>query len=145
VIKHFHVGVKGVIRHPADGRVLLMHMHSGHWDLPGGRTDEGELEFETTLLRELSEELPGISNVQIGRQFGAVRMPRDLPAKALEPGVDASALPGGGIGVILVLFDVTATLPDPVRVSDEHASCSWETRERAAEVFPHAAHFFLSP
>ena len=60
MIKHFHVGVKGLIRHPDDARVLLLRSHGIGWDLPGGRIDEGERSFEETLTGELDEELPGM-------------------------------------------------------------------------------------
>ena len=143
MIKYFHVGMKGVIRHPKDDRVLLMKMHNGAWDLPGGRLDEGERGFEETLTRELHEELPGIRDVTIGRQLGAVRMAHDLGPRALEQGVDTSMLPGGGVGLVIVLYDVRASLPDPVQVSDEHASFAWTTRAAAAEAFPHASHLFV--
>lgn len=87
--------------------------------------------------------MPGIRDVTIGRQLGAVRMTHDLGPRALEQGVDTSMLPGGGVGLVIVLYDVRASLPDPVQVSDEHASFAWTTRAGAAGAFPHASHLFV--
>lgn len=142
MIKQFHVGVKGLIRHPGTGQILFMRSPSGAWDLPGGRIDEGERSLEETLMRELNEELPGISDISIGAQLGAVRTPRDIGAAVVGEGVDVDSLPGGSMGLVLVLYDVIASLPDPVRVSDEHAGCEGRPRLEGSELFPHAAHIF---
>lgn len=105
-MKTFYVGIKGLVRDPSRG-VLLLHKPSGKngfWELPGGRID-GDESFESTLIRELNEELPGIKNIEIGELLGAFRVSKEYPDNT---------------GLVLLYFDVQATLPDSVVISDEH-------------------------
>jgi len=110
-MKKFYVGVKGVVRDGEKG-ILLLHRdyQSGDfWDTPGGRID-GDEDFETTLKRELNEELPGIKNVEIKELVGAFRVKKDIE---------------NDISLVLLYFLVDANLPDPVVISDEHESHVW--------------------
>jgi 8-oxo-dGTP pyrophosphatase MutT (NUDIX family) len=70
----FQIGVKGLIRN-GKGEILMVHIPAWgkvppHWDLPGGRMDPGESLLETTLKRELQEEL-GITYAGKPRQLSA--------------------------------------------------------------------------
>ena len=67
-MKKFYVGVKGLIK--TDQGYLILKHTKGHYDTPGGRIDGNE-GFEQTLRRELSEELPGISDIVVGDLVGA--------------------------------------------------------------------------
>lgn len=109
-MKSFHVGIKGVVRRE-DGSVLLLQKNGekGFWEVPGGRIDDDE-DIEATLRRELEEELPGISEVKIGRLLCAHRLPHDI---------------GDNLGLMLLYFEVTATLPDPIQISEEHIASQW--------------------
>jgi len=106
-MKKFYVGVKGIIR-TEQGYLLLRHA-KGHYDTPGGRMDGYET-FEQTIKRELDEELPGITDVEIGEMVGSYRLQKDID---------------GDIGLVLLYFLVNAKLPSPIQLSDEHQSYQW--------------------
>ena len=117
-IRRFHVGVKGLIT-ASDERVLLLRDGS-FWDLPGGRIDDNETSLET-LRRELAEELPGIRNVRVGHLLGCDRV-ADLNDQ---------------FSLYIVVYQVTADLPDPVALSHEHDHAEWAPLERAKRVMTH--------
>ncbi|NBX97491.1 NUDIX hydrolase [bacterium] len=102
MIKKFNVGVKGIIK--TDQGYLILKHAKGHFDTPGGRIDDNE-DFKDTLQRELGEELPGITNIEIGDLIGAFRLQKDID---------------GDISLVLLYFLVNATLPDPIALSEEH-------------------------
>ncbi len=106
-MKKFYVGVKGLIQ-TEQGYLILKHA-KGHFDTPGGRIDGNE-EFEQTLRRELSEELPGIIDVKIGDLVGSFRLQKDID---------------GDISLVLLYFLVKATLPNPIQLSYEHQGYQW--------------------
>ncbi|MGW2597110.1 NUDIX hydrolase [Streptomyces klenkii] len=49
------VSIKGVACDTL-GRVLLLHNERDEWELPGGRLEPGDLDPQTTLEREITEE-----------------------------------------------------------------------------------------
>ncbi|HSX24054.1 MAG TPA: NUDIX hydrolase [Candidatus Saccharimonadales bacterium] len=110
-MKTFYVGIKGVVRDKARGFLLLKREYKSgdFWDSPGGRI-EGNDDFETTLRRELAEELPGISDVKIGELLGAHRVPKDID---------------GEVSLVLLYFLVEAVLPAEIELSDEHSGHIW--------------------
>lgn len=115
-MRTFYVGAKAVIAR--DGGVLLLHeARRDAWDLPGGRVERHET-LHQALRRELCEELPGVSDVDIGAQLGA----------AIVAGIE------GDPGLLLVLYEVRARLPAVVRTSGAHRGHAWvpmtELRER---------------
>ena len=113
--KTFYVGAKGlIVKH---GRVLILS-DRGFLDLPGGRLDDDETAPQA-LQRELNEELPGITEIDIGPLVGWHR-PLDYE--------------DGGNSLFLVVFKVDARVPDPVELSDEHESAEWMTLDRARDV-----------
>lgn len=111
----FYIGVKGVV--VKDAKVLMLKRINAQGkerrDVPGGRMQPNE-SFEETLYRELQEELPGISNIQIGEMVGVRKTNHIFP---------------DGHGLVLVSYRVTADLPDPVQISDEHIGYSWLDRD----------------
>lgn len=116
--KLFFVGVKGVI--VADGKILLLK-RSGErefWDLPGGRIEQGERP-ETTLARELQEELPGLHGLSIKEQLWAQVIDREV-----KPGV----------GLVLSFYRVAGTDGGEVAFSDEHSESRWMNFTEAAQL-----------
>lgn len=117
--KLFYVGVKGII--VKENKVLVIkHANKADWDLPGGRIDDGE-DFTDGLYREMSEEIPGIKNIKIKHLIGVYNFPRDL-----EP----------GHGLFMVFFEVTATLPNRIQLSEEHDASLWATKEEIEALEP---------
>ena len=114
----FNVGVKAIIE--KDDMVLLLHggEKRDFWEGPGGRIDDDET-IEQALRRELSEELPGIENVQVHELLYAKRMP---------------GMPLGDKGLLLIWYRVTADFPKGVVLSDEHESYKWCTKEEVEQL-----------
>ena len=110
-MKKFYVGIKGVVQEPGKGFLLLKRDYKSgdFWDTPGGRMD-GDEDFRATLMRELSEELPGIKDVSIGELLGAHRLQKDID---------------GDVSLVLLYFLVRAKLPEPVKLSEEHDDYLW--------------------
>ena len=113
----FNVGVKAIIE--KDEKILLLHggESRNYWEGPGGRIDDNET-AEETLVRELQEELPGIANIRIGELLYVTRVP---------------GMPLGDRGLFLVWYRVDADFPDGVKLSDEHESYEWCTRDEVKE------------
>lgn len=120
----FYIGVKGVV--VRDGKVLVLKRINSkgqeRFDMPGGRMQPNE-SFKQTLQRELQEELPGITNIQIGNMVGIRKTKYMFPE---------------GRGLALVSYEVTADLPDPVQLSDEHIGYHWLSKDEvvALNVIP---------
>jgi 8-oxo-dGTP pyrophosphatase MutT (NUDIX family) len=110
-MKTFYVGVKGIVIDEERGALLLHREYKSgdFWDMPGGRMDDDE-DFKDTLTRELSEELPGVKVQRIGDLLGAHRVHKDID---------------GNVSLVLLYFSVTAKLPDPVQLSEEHSGYKW--------------------
>lgn len=110
-MKKFYVGIKGIVVDEEKGALLLKREYKSgdFWDTPGGRID-GDEDFKDTLARELAEELPGIEVQNIGELLGAHRVQKDID---------------DDISLVLLYFEVKATLPDPVQLSEEHDDYLW--------------------
>lgn len=110
--KRFFVGVKGVII--KDDKVLLIKGNQkvegrDHWEVPGGRIDTNE-SIDAALMRELQEEVPGISNIKKHEILHAHRIEHDVK--------DDTSL-------VLIFFRVTADVPDDIVLSEEHVEAEW--------------------
>lgn len=114
-IRSFHVGIKALI--VRDGRVLSLVDRSFR-DLPGGRIDDAETSREA-LLRELSEELPGIRNVRIGALLGCERI-----AELRDD-----------LSLFVAVYHVEADLPEPLALSSEHSRAEWLAPEVAKQTY----------
>ncbi len=114
-IRSFHVGIKALI--VRDGRVLSL-VDGTSRDLPGGRIDDAETSREA-LLRELSEELPGIRNVRIGALLGCERI-ADLR---------------DDLSLFIVIYHVEADVPEPIALSSEHSRAEWLPLEVAQQTY----------
>jgi 8-oxo-dGTP pyrophosphatase MutT (NUDIX family) len=105
-VKKFYVGVKGIVKDRTRGYIVLGkdYLSGEKWALPGGRIDSTD-SIDETLLRELQEELPGISDIRIGGIIHARRLLIDIEE-------DTS--------LMLIYYHVEATLPAVIKLSKEH-------------------------
>ena len=107
--KLFNVGAKGII-HTGQGYLLLRKVldnGESFWDVPGGRIN-GEESIESTLHRELEEELPSINIRSIGNLEGVFRVSRDIKKD---------------VGLVLLYYSVEADFTgNEISISDEHES-----------------------
>lgn len=114
-MKKFFVGVKGLITDEKRGLLLLEceGFDGPAWEAPGGRIEDDET-FEQTLVRELGEELIGVTDVAVKELLGVERINRDIELHT---------------GLILLYFRVEATVPDPIVLSDEHTAFRWLSKK----------------
>jgi hydrolase, NUDIX family len=71
----FQIGIKAIIRN--DENQILLLKNKDYWDIPGGRIDQGE-DIETTLLRELNEEI-GVNRIAQKQLWDVVKSVKQLP------------------------------------------------------------------
>ncbi len=71
----FQIGIKAIIRN--DENQILLLKNKDYWDIPGGRIDQGE-DIETTLLRELNEEI-GVNHIAQKQLWNVVKSVKQLP------------------------------------------------------------------
>ena len=71
----FQIGIKVIIRN--DKNQILLLKNKDYWDIPGGRMDQGE-DIETTLLRELNEEI-GVNHIAQKQLWDVVKSVKQLP------------------------------------------------------------------
>src|ERR1700744_177543 len=87
--KLFHVGVKALII-SEEGKVLLLNVNTAHfrddktphWDIPGGRVQEGQSALET-LKREVVEET-GIEQIEKAEYLTGVISNIEIPISDTE-------------------------------------------------------------
>ncbi len=104
----FDIGVKALI--VKERRLLLLKRRDhGVWEMPGGRINRGET-IENTLLRELSEELPGGRALQVRHIVHAQQTDFILP---------------NGNRLMLLFFEVTGRIPQQIALSPEHEGSRW--------------------
>ena len=71
----FQIGIKAIIRN--DENQILLLKNKDYWDIPGGRIDQSE-DIETTLLRELNEEI-GVNHIAQKQLWNVVKSVKQLP------------------------------------------------------------------
>lgn len=71
----FQIGIKAIIRN--DENQILLLKNKDYWDIPGGRIDQSE-DIETTLLRELNEEI-GVNHIAQKQLWDVVKSVKQLP------------------------------------------------------------------
>lgn len=124
--KLFQIGVKALITNDKDEILLLdsgewhLKHQTQHWDIPGGRIQEGHTVLET-LQREVEEET-GIKEV-IEPQFFTAAMSnfKDIP-------VD-----GHQVGLLLMVYKVKIPKNSEIKLSHEHSGYEWVSSKEAAE------------
>jgi 8-oxo-dGTP diphosphatase len=124
--KLFQVGVKALIENRS-GMVLLFKAPGWaknntppHWDIPGGRIQEGQNAL-TTLKREVAEEtgitkISGISFLTAVVSNHEVVLDNDKKA-----------------GLLLMIYKVTIPEKTKIIISDEHIGAEWIDKKEAAK------------
>lgn len=124
--KLFQVGVKALITND-EGKILVLdsgdwHLknQTRHWDIPGGRIQEGHSILET-LQREVEEET-GVKEISDEKFFtAAVSNFKDMP-------VD-----GHMVGLILMVYKVKIPKNSKIVLSEEHSNHEWVDSKEAAK------------
>jgi 8-oxo-dGTP diphosphatase len=120
-MKTFYVGIKGVII--KDDKVLILRSSTKNgrrdmWEIPGGRIDDDET-IEQALRRELQEELPNISNVDVHEILHAYRLLWEID---------------GDKGLTLIFYRVSADFDGEPKISEEHVAYKWATKDEALKL-----------
>ncbi len=121
--KLFHVGVKALLRRP-DGTVLVMKTgpfkeDEAHWDLAGGRIQEGQGELET-LQREIEEET-GLTDFGEPQYFGSCISNIQIPVGKVK------------VGLVLIAYVVPVAQDPEILISKEHSEVEWVSMAEAAK------------
>ena len=125
--KLFHVGVKALIVNE-DDNVLVLNVNTTnfkedktpHWDIPGGRIQEGQTAIET-LQREVLEET-GIDQIDKAEYLTGVISNIEIPVS------DELR-----VGLVLVVYKVVVPPNSTIVLSKEHTGYEWVSRAEAAE------------
>ncbi|MBX4199304.1 NUDIX hydrolase [Candidatus Saccharibacteria bacterium] len=123
--KLFHVGVKALIE-DEQGRVLLLKAPAwekgnieAHWDIPGGRIQEGG-DVADTLEREIKEET-GINRLESSKFITAVISNHQIKFEDQM------------LGLVLMIYEVKVPSGGDVTLSHEHTAFEWVSKKEAAE------------
>lgn len=123
--KMFHVGVKALIENNK-GEVLLLKAPSwekgnieAHWDIPGGRIQEGG-DVLDTLEREIKEET-GISRIESCEFVTAVISNHQIKLEAQM------------LGLVLMVYKINVPAESIITLSEEHTAFEWVDKKEAAE------------
>ena len=124
--KLFQVGVKVLITN-SEGKILVLdsgkwHLkhQKRHWDIPGGRIQEGHSALDT-LRREVEEET-GIKKMNNPEFFTAVI------SNFIEIPVN-----GRMVGLLLMVYKVTIPKDSKIVLSEEHTGHEWVNAKEAAK------------
>lgn len=117
----FYVGIKGLIQDSAGDILILKDVSKGKWELPGGRIDTGQ-SIPESFSRELNEEIPGARLNAMG---------------ALVHAAQGDFLVENNHKLLLLFYKTEVTLPDTMRLSDEHSGYDWvnETNVNNFDIF----------
>jgi 8-oxo-dGTP pyrophosphatase MutT (NUDIX family) len=118
--KQFYISLKALIRN--DGKILLLTKEIGsetYWDLPGGGIEDFDT-FETTLIREITEEVEGVTIINI---IGQIASCWELDRKFVRD--DNRQL------VIFYLVDADVS---NIQLSKEHSSYKWVAANNLDEI-----------
>ena len=124
--KLFQVGVKALIIN-SEGKILVLdsgkwHLkhQKRHWDIPGGRIQEGHSALDT-LHREVKEET-GIKKISKSEFFTAV------VSNFVDIPVD-----GRMVSLMLMVYKVTIPKDSRIILSEEHTGYEWVNAGEAAK------------
>ena len=120
--KLFHVGIKAILQRP-DGTVLVMKTGlfktvEAHWDLAGGRIQDGQSELET-LRREIEEET-GLTEFGEPQYFGSCISNVQIPVGDIK------------VGLVLIAYLVPVSQDTEIQISKEHTETAWVDMAEAA-------------
>jgi len=126
-VQLFHVGIKALCKNNK-GQYLVLEVNpehfrikqESHWDIPGGRIEEGE-SVDTTLLREVKEEL-GIDITSEASFFTAVVSNIKLPHGDSDE-----------VGLVLMVYTVTLPEDAVIVLSEENLRYEWVSANEAAK------------
>lgn len=124
--KLFQVGIKALITN-TEGEILVLdsgdwHLKNQkrHWDIPGGRIQEGHSILDT-LKREVEEET-GINTILSSELFTVVESNfKDRPLEG-----------GWKVGLILMIYKVRIPQNSRIVLSEEHAGHQWVDKKEAS-------------
>jgi 8-oxo-dGTP pyrophosphatase MutT (NUDIX family) len=123
--KLFQIGIKGLIENK-NGQVLLFKAPGWaknntppHWDIPGGRIQEGHSVLDT-LSREIREEA-GITKISHPIFFTSVISSHEIPL-----GNNKAA------GLVLMVYKVQIPEKTKIVLSEEHIGVEWVDKKEAA-------------
>lgn len=117
----FHVGVKALILNSRNQILILKKPHPiEHWDLPGGRIKKGD-DAETTLKREIEEEL-GISGIEIISHF-------DGGLSNLQVSDSSEKL-----GLVLLVYRCRIGAEKKFMLNAEHTAYKWASISEAKKL-----------
>jgi len=118
--QHFHIGIKALIINKKNETLLLkanpdvVKQKIEHWDLPGGRINEGD-SVEATLKREMKEELDiGENDFRIGKLFDASISKFKIPLDN-----------GHKVGLMLMTYVCSLKTDKKFSLSKEHTEHQW--------------------
>lgn len=124
--KLFQIGVKALITNSKSEVLVLdsgewhLKNQTQHWDIPGGRIQEGHSVLDT-LQREVKEET-GIKKVSDPQFFTAVISNfKDMPVE------------GFMVGLILMVYKVKIPENSKIVLSEEHSGFEWVNKKEAAK------------
>jgi 8-oxo-dGTP pyrophosphatase MutT (NUDIX family) len=127
--KLFYVGVKALIEN-TKGQILLLKSPGWkagkidpHWDIPGGRIQEGGGVL-ATLKREVKEET-GIAKVTDEQFFTSVISNHETKKS------------GATLGLVLMIYRVNVPALSRVKLSAEHTDYEWVDKKEAAKRLKH--------
>lgn len=120
--KLFQVGVKALIEN--QNRILLVHdirstHREAHWDIPGGRIQEGQTIMEA-LARELQEEI-GVSSTIHQEFFTAIISNFEI------------LFEGKKLGLLLLVYKVQIPANTTIMLSQEHDKYEWVDKKEASK------------
>lgn len=113
----FQVGIKALITNDGDEVLVLdtggwhLKNQNRHWDIPGGRIQEGYGILDT-LAREIEEEI-GIKKTAAAKLFTAV--PANFP------------------GLMLLVYKMKIPDGSKIKLSPEHVAYEWVSKKEAAK------------
>ncbi len=114
-----YLGVKAVIIQ--EGKLLVLKRLDGYgkefWDMPGGRMAAGE-DVLQTLQRELAEELPSLTDYEVGKLLKVYKKPMVL---------------SDGTELCILYYAVMAPAFDIV-LSEEHHAYEWMTEHQVRQL-----------
>ncbi len=120
-LKKFYIGVKGVIVNTTLNQALVLlktdQLGKKYWDIPGGRINDDE-DLETSLKRELQEEVTNLKEFAVEELLNAYRLSRNLKE---------------GLGLMLLFYKVTSDI-ERVEISDEHEDFLWVSKQDLASL-----------